>query len=150
MMPKDELPIVPLSVETVHGVAELAKACFTTPWSEAIYQRELTNPMGITYVCTANETVVGFLCCGYVLDELSINTLAVAPMYRRRGIARRLWNAMETRMRGICSVCYLEVRESNHAARTLYTALGFTQNGYRPRYYDAPEEAAVLMSKQLL
>ena len=49
----------------------------------------------------------------------------------------------------MCTVCYLEVRESNTAARTLYESLGFVQTGYRPRYYSQPEEAAVLMTAQL-
>ena len=84
-----------------------------------------------------------------MLDELTLNTLCVDAAYRRQGIARRLWNAVTEMIQGVCTVCYLEVRESNDAARTLYESLGFVQNGYRPRYYSEPEEAAVLMEKQL-
>ena len=87
--------------------------------------------------------------CNYVLDELTLNTLAVDAAYRRQGIARRLWNAVAELTAGMCRVCYLEVRESNLPARTLYESLGFVQNGYRPRYYQQPEEAAVLMEKKL-
>ena len=137
------------SPENIHGAAELAKACFTTPWSEEIYRRELENPQSVGFVWTENGRTVGMIHCNFVLDELTLNTLCVAPEYRRQGIAKRLWEAVCEMMQGVCTVCYLEVRESNLAARTLYESLGFVQNGYRPRYYSQPEEAAVLMQKDL-
>lgn len=149
MPPRDDLTISPLTDETVHGVAELAKRCFSTPWSEDIYRREVQNPMGFTLVCLHDTEVVGFINCGFVLDELTLNTLAVDETYRRRGIARNLWDAAREQIRDVCTICYLEVRESNLPARTLYESLGFAQNGYRPHYYQSPDEAAVLMSMPL-
>ena len=137
------------SEDNIAGAAALAAKCFTTPWSEAIYRRELENPLSIGFVCTDGGRVIGMIHCNYVLDELTLNTLAVDAAYRRQGIARRLWNAVAELTAGMCRVCYLEVRESNLPARTLYESLGFVQNGYRPRYYQQPEEAAVLMEKKL-
>lgn len=149
MKQKADLKFELMTAETVHGVSELAKSCFSTPWSEAIYQRELDNPHGFTYVCIDHSDVVGFINCGFVLDELTLNTLAVAAEYRRIGIARQLWNYAKEMINGICTICYLEVRESNLPAQALYHSLGFVQNGYRPRYYQEPEEAAVLMACNL-
>jgi ribosomal-protein-alanine N-acetyltransferase len=40
---------------------------------------------------------------------------------------------------------FLEVRESNTAARALYAKLGFSDAGTRPKYYSEPEESAVVM-----
>ena len=137
------------SAENIGGVAALAAECFTTPWSEAIYRRELENPQSVGFVCIENGAVIGFIHCNFVLDELTLNTLCVAEPYRRQGIARQLWDAVRSMMQGVCTVCYLEVRESNLAARTLYESLGFVQNGFRPRYYSLPEEAAVLMEAAL-
>ena len=149
MTQRADLTVEMFSAENIHGAAELAKRCFTTPWSESIYRRELDNPQSIGFVCTDGDAVVGMIHCNFVLDELTLNTLCVDAAYRRQGIARRLWNAVTEMIQGVCTVCYLEVRESNDAARTLYESLGFVQNGYRPRYYSEPEEAAVLMEKQL-
>ena len=134
----------------IHAAAELAAACFTTPWSEAIYRRELENPQSVGFICMIGGEAAGFIHCNFVLDELTLNTLCVAEKYRRQGIARALWSAVTEMMRGVCTVCYLEVRESNLPARTLYESLGFTQNGYRPRYYTQPDEAAVLMMCHLI
>ncbi len=145
MMLRADAGIEMFSDSNIHAVAELAKACFTTPWSEDIYRRELDNPQSVGFVCMIGGEAAGFIHCNFVLDELTLNTLCVAEKYRRQGIARALWAAVTEMMQGVCSVCYLEVRESNLPARTLYESLGFTQNGYRPRYYSQPDEAAVLM-----
>ena len=149
MTQRADLPVELFSAENIHGVAELAKCCFSTPWSEDIYRRELENPQSVGFVCTDGGRVVGMIHCNFVLDELTLNTLCIAPEYRRLGLAKRLWNAVREMMQGVCTVCYLEVRESNLPARTLYSSLGFVQNGYRPRYYSKPEEAAVLMEAKL-
>lgn len=149
MTPRDELRTELFSAENLHAVSLLTKRCFKAPWSEEIYRRELDNPQSVGFVCMAGAEAVGMIHCNFVLDELTLNTLCVDEAYRRRGIARMLWNAVTEMMRGVCTVCYLEVRESNTPARTLYASLGFVQNGYRPRYYSDPEEAAVLMAAQL-
>lgn len=150
MTQRDELRIELFSAENLHAVSELTKRCFTTPWSEEIYRRELDNPQSVGFACmTPDGTAAGMIHCNFVLDELTLNTLCVDEAYRRQGIARRLWQAATEMMCGVCTVCYLEVRESNTAARTLYESLGFVQTGYRPRYYSQPEEAAVLMTAQL-
>ncbi len=149
MTQKDDLRFLPMTAETVHAAAELAKECFSAPWSEAAYRRDLDDPQSAAFVCVAGEQVIGLIHCSFVLDELTLNTLAVAEPFRRLGIARKLWHTASAHFHGICSVCYLEVRESNLPARRLYESLGFVQNGYRPRYYSQPEEAAVLMCAEL-
>ena len=149
MMQRADLRIELFSPDNIHAAAELAKRCFSTPWSEDIYRRELENPQSVGFVCMDGAQAAGLIHCNFVLDELTLNTLAVDAAYRRQGIARRLWAAASEMVQGICTVCYLEVRESNLPARTLYESLGFVQTGYRPRYYTKPDEAAVLMTCKL-
>ena len=145
MMQRAERQLLPMTDETVHAACVLLRRCFRAPWSETIYRRDLADPQSLALLCMEDDTVIGFIHCSYVLDELTLNTLAVAPECRRQGIAKALWSEMLRRMHEICKVCWLEVRESNLPARTLYESLGFVQNGLRPRYYSDPEEAAVLM-----
>lgn len=149
MTQRDDLRYELFSAENLHAVSSLTKCCFSSPWSESIYQRELENPLSVGFVCMAGDKAVGMIHCNFVADELTLNTLCVDERYRRRGIARKLWAMVTEMMQGVCTVCYLEVRESNLPARTLYESLGFVQNGYRPRYYSDPDEAAVLMCCKL-
>jgi ribosomal-protein-alanine acetyltransferase len=77
--------------------------------------------------------------------EIEILNLAVAPEFRRQGIAHSLVRTVLENHRG---ECYLEVRESNYAARNLYQKLGFSEIGRRPDYYNSPTESAIVMRCQ--
>ena len=66
------------------------------------------------------------------------------------GLGRALMCELMRRLResGIDSLS-LEVRESNFPALALYTKLGFSQVGKRPRYYVNPTEDALILRKEL-
>lgn len=73
--------------------------------------------------------------------EREILNLAVAPRFRRIGIATALLNHELTRK----AVRFLEVRESNLAAQQLYRKFGFVEIACRPNYYQSPAERAIVM-----
>jgi ribosomal-protein-alanine acetyltransferase len=75
-------------------------------------------------------------------DEHEILNVAVAPAERRTGIGRIL---METALSSARGEWFLEVRESNRAAISLYESLGFSLSGRRENYYHDPSEAAIVM-----
>lgn len=87
------------------------------------------------------EPEAGFLAWREVAPgEFEILNLAVAPAARRRGIATRLWLAVRRPGRW-----FLEVRESNRAARDFYRKAGFQEIGERVRYYRNPDEKAIVL-----
>ena len=94
-------------------------------------------------VALAGGRVAGFLVCRDTAPgEAEVLNLAVAPEYRRRGIASALLATARERHPG---ELFLEVRESNAPAQALYGKLGFTIAGRRPGYYADPPETAVVM-----
>jgi [ribosomal protein S18]-alanine N-acetyltransferase len=94
-------------------------------------------------VAEVEGRVVGFL-AGRAIDdsEAELLNLAVAPDFRRKGIARALVQAFARTQKG---AIFLEVRESNQAARNLYKSLGFQEVGVRSRYYERCPESAIVM-----
>jgi ribosomal-protein-alanine N-acetyltransferase len=89
------------------------------------------------------EPEEGFLVWRYTTpDEVEILNLAVAPACRRQGVAKALLGALPK------ADIFLEVRESNQAARGLYRAAGFCEAGLRPGYYKNPSEGAIVMRLQ--
>ena len=90
--------------------------------------------------------VAGYVVGWHVLDEAELANLAVDPGIRGRGIGRLLLDAMlaDARSRESARV-FLEVRESNEAARQLYASRGFGQVGRRTKYYRGPEEDALIL-----
>ena len=75
-------------------------------------------------------------------DELEILNVAVDPSYRRRGMGGSLVRELIGKNPG---TVFLEVRQSNLAARKLYHSLGFETVGVRPDYYRDPVESAIVM-----
>ncbi|MGP0075561.1 MAG: GNAT family N-acetyltransferase [Bryobacteraceae bacterium] len=89
------------------------------------------------------EPIAGFLVSRSVADrEREILNIAIHPDFRRLHIATELLQAELARWPG---THFLEVRESNVAARSLYEGLGFQAVGERPAYYDNPSETGIVM-----
>lgn len=92
---------------------------------------------------TSADHITGFLVSRSVADkEREILNIAIHPDFRRLHIATELLKAELARWPG---AHFLEVRESNAAARRLYEGLGFQAIGERPAYYDNPSETGIVM-----
>jgi|ERR1035441_3058356 ribosomal-protein-alanine N-acetyltransferase len=94
-------------------------------------------------VAVCDGRVAGFAVARRVAeDESELLNLAVDPVFRRRGIGRRLVAELTSSHRG---ALWLEVRESNIGARNFYESLGFHEAGRRPGYYPDSAEGAIVM-----
>ena len=94
--------------------------------------------------------VIAYLCSRITGSEMSILRIAVLTKWRNSGIASWLLNrCFEIALtKGVTSV-FLEVRESNNAATSLYGKLGFMPVGKRPNYYSETGEDALVFMKKL-
>ena len=90
--------------------------------------------------------VVGFIVGRQVADEWEIENIAVTGAARRCGLGSRLVGELldHVRRRGGKTV-FLEVRESNRAARSLYEKWAFIEVGRRKEYYQNPAEDALVL-----
>ena len=133
----------------VAQIAQLEKRCFSDPWSENSIRSELTGRHSLRVVALDGDTVAGYIGSQSVLGESDMMNVAVAPEYRRRGIAQALILELIRRLsqQGNRSLM-LEVRASNTPAITLYHKLGFAQVGRRPNYYRNPKEDALILRKE--
>ena len=94
--------------------------------------------------------LLGFLVARHVATEWELENIVVAPAERRNGIGHQLLNALLAAAREAKSeAVFLEVRDSNTAARALYKKAGFAQTGRRRAYYASPAEDAVLYRLRL-
>jgi len=83
-------------------------------------------------------------------QDAELLNIAVHPEHRGKGLAGQMLDALliELRARGV-RTAFLEVRESNNAARGLYDSRGFTPIGRRRNYYRRPVEDALVMRRML-
>lgn len=131
---------------------EIEQAAHSVPWSKGT----LLNSQGEKYLnlCLRQHgRIVAFAICQCVLDEATLFNIAVEPQSQGKGYGKQLLNALleQLREQQIATV-WLEVRESNLAAQTLYYNLGFNTVTLRKNYYptaDGGRENAVVMAYYL-
>lgn len=122
-------------VEAVTGLERLLFGA--TAWTAETFWSELAAPDRWYVVASADDgTLLGYaglMCPG---AEADVQTVAVAPAARGRGLGGRLLDALvaEAARRGATSVL-LEVRADNAPAIALYASRGFERIAVRRAYY---------------
>ena len=146
----------------ITAMVAIERASFSDPWTAAAIASTLRYDHMRVLVAEERGGVSGDnggdgagRPLGYVVamiagPEAEIADLAVSPDARRRGIGRAMIDRLLADLGavGVVSV-FLEVRESNHAARALYESRGFHGIGRRRRYYRLPVEDALLLKREL-
>jgi ribosomal-protein-alanine N-acetyltransferase len=131
------------------SLTAVEEACFSRPLNETQISSLLRGENTVFLAVWEGERIVGSVWLQTVLDEGYIGNVAVLPAFRRQGIADALLSALDdlAEERGLRFLT-LEVRAGNHPARCLYEKHGYLPAGFRPGYYSAPKEDAVLMTKE--
>jgi ribosomal-protein-alanine N-acetyltransferase len=124
----------------------IERRCFSDPWSENSFREALESPWTFGLVAHTAGRITGYLIAREVAGTGEVLNLAVAPDFRRRGVARGLLGAglSYLRKRRVDEV-FLEVRESNQSAQALYLSSGFRPVGQRTAYYRNPKEDALVL-----
>jgi ribosomal-protein-alanine N-acetyltransferase len=146
----------PATISDLDAILQIEQQSFTAPWTRKMFEAELSgNKFGHLWSARlpgeddSPERLVGYISFWLVFEEFRLMTLAVAPGYRRHGIARvllqqaLLWAGDRGAGRAL-----LEVRASNIAAIRLYEQAGYQATGMRQRYYTDPVEDAVMMTME--
>ena len=143
--------IVDAELRHIDAVESIEKQCFSMPWSRNSLISQLPDDMHMFLVAENEQgTAIGYVGIMYVLDEGYISNVAVAPEYRRLGIADALIKTLVSKSEEkMLSFVTLEVREGNAPAIELYSKNGFSQVGLRKNYYEKPTENAILMTRFL-
>lgn len=151
-----EVRIVPAGVADAGLLLALEEVLFPEdPWTEGMIREELASPHSAYLLALApgdeGETaVLGYAGVKCVADAADVMTIGVLSDARRLGLGRALLDALVDLARSRGARCvFLEVRESNAAARALYASAGFTEIGRIRRYFRNPEEDAVGMRLDL-
>jgi [ribosomal protein S18]-alanine N-acetyltransferase len=121
------------------SVLEIERASFDDPYPESLFVSFLQRfPKGFR-VAVVKEILVGY--CVILpwkeRDSMVITSLAVAPEYRRRGIATLLLQDAIATTRQVqgAKILILQVSSENSAALKLYYRFGFAKTLDLPDYY---------------
>ncbi|MDJ0841954.1 MAG: ribosomal protein S18-alanine N-acetyltransferase [Acidobacteriota bacterium] len=115
---------------------------FPKPWSAETFVGE---PGRLGYGLWDGSRCVGYIYGSVVMDEAELWRIAILSEYRRRGLAAKLLRAFANGCRTLgAATVYLEVSALNRPALAFYIQSGFTEQGRRPNYYGAGDDALLL------
>lgn len=128
----------------IESLSLLEKSLFDSPWSDVQIRDHLHSKNLIWIDRDSSETIRGYLIVSEVLGDWEIFKVAVAPEFRRQGVASELiFHLEKCAQKG--DRIFLEVRMSNISAQKLYLSCGFSECGKRKRYYRDGEDALLMM-----
>jgi ribosomal-protein-alanine N-acetyltransferase len=140
-------------------LARLHKECFAKAWSQKQIMPMLAMPGAFVLVAERAGTAEGFIMVRSGGGEAEILTICVVPSARGHRLGQHLITASLAHLLACAEgedakalpPLFLEVAESNQAARALYVRMGFEVVGKRPNYYrhdDGSQETALMMKLQ--
>ncbi len=146
------IEIAPLEPKHLDEIEKIERASYPTPWSRTMFAGEIARTSSICLGAFRLRRLVGYLIVSRYPDAWHVMNIAVAPAWRRRGVATRLLEELFARADGAGRRGYtLEVRVSNGQAIRLYEELGFEARGIRRGYYiDNHEDALIMWREQPL
>ncbi len=119
----------------LNQVYEIEQKSYDYPWTLNGFEKSLDQ--GLNYVfCDADHKMLGYCCILPVLDEAHVLNICVAPKFQKQGIAKQAFLSILDGLKDRdFKIVFLEVRESNYPAQSLYKKLGFSEDGIRKGYY---------------
>jgi ribosomal-protein-alanine N-acetyltransferase len=139
--------IRPVRLEDLEDIMHIERASFAVAWEYTIYLRICmqngrisTDDGGLLLmdILEIDKKLAGYAV--WETDPVStrghILNLAIIEKEKRKGYGKLLLKHVQCSLKesGMSS-CYLEVRESNTAARQLYETMGYTASGRLDGYY---------------
>src|SRR5690242_8746055 len=139
-MPTRVRPALPADMERIQKIASQNSSA--AQWSEKQYEKLFAERSGLHLVLVAEEgeRVQGFVIGRLAGDQWEIENIAVDRALQRNGLGSQLVSNFLGQARQNGNSVFLEVRESNAAARNFYKKLGFFEAGRRKSYYRSPAE----------
>jgi [ribosomal protein S18]-alanine N-acetyltransferase len=127
------------------AIAAVHSASFQRGWGEDEIYRLLVETNVVGDRVTNGGKLTGFILSRIAAGEAEILSVAIAPAWRGRGLARPLLDLHLRRLAGLgVRSVFLEVGERNTPAGKLYRRAGFREVGRRQGYYEGGATALVL------
>ena len=125
-----------------HSVIEVSRQAFEHPDPIEYTQRSIEN--GRVWIAIEEDEVVGFLISKLKNSTPYVNSVAVLPAFRGKGIAKKLFEKFEEfygfQQKSEVKIFWLQVR-TNNPAQKLYFDLGYRVTGFDEHYYGQNEHA---------
>ncbi len=144
-MKRENVTIKNLTRYDVEDIYKLERVSFKIPWSKISVSNFLEMKNNEGYGLIYETMLIGYVLVSKLLDELTIDRIAIDENFRGRGLSTLLMNKIIEENKEFNFT--LEVSEKNEAAICLYKSCGFKAEGIRKDYYSQGEDAIIMWRK---
>lgn len=127
---------------SIHKISENS---LKNSWNLKSFQEDFNNIFSKYFSLIYKNEIIGFLSSWIIIDEITITNIGILEEFRGNHLSKTLLNNLFSLYKNFNF--FLEVRESNIIALSLYKSLGFIEISKRDSYYKNPTENAIIMKK---
>ena len=141
----------PMHEEDIDQVLEIERRSYPYPWTRLIFH-DCLHAGYSCWVSGRRGIIEGYGILSIASGESHLLNLCVRPESQQRGFGEKiLLYLIDLARRHDAEIIFLEVRESNTAARRLYEKMAFNELGRRRDYYpaDCGREDALILARVL-
>ncbi len=142
------MSFISLGKDDIELILAVQKDSFNDGWNRNMLQSAFNEGRFYAYGIYLDEKVKGIISYSLSLDSADIEGVVVISSERKKGYGKSLlaFALNDIKQKGVDRV-FLEVRESNFTAISLYQSLGFNKISVRKKYYSDGENAVVMLKE---
>lgn len=143
------MTLTPLTIKHVEDIVELQSQGFSDGWSKQALISGIEKGGLKGSLIYQEDKLIGFVTYSCNPDFCELMDILTHKDYRNQGVATLLLGELFEKAKATSPKIFLEVRESNTPAISLYLKHGFIKTSTRKKYYSDGENA-IVMEKELL
>jgi ribosomal-protein-alanine N-acetyltransferase len=134
-----------LDVEFDREISLIENRIHRNPWSQEQIKESFQNRNNLVIGAFNQDELIGYCFMLIAQTEAEILNIAIDINFQRKGLGETLLKECLERLESQkAKNLFLEVRQSNHAAKNLYSKMGFKTIGIRKNYYSDNEDASMM------
>jgi ribosomal-protein-alanine N-acetyltransferase len=134
-----------LDIEFNQEISLIENRIHRNPWSKEQIKESFQNKNNLAIGTFNQDELIGYCFMLIAQTEAEILNIATDINFQRKGLGETLLKECFERLKSHkVKNLFLEVRQSNHAAKNLYSKMGFKTIGIRKNYYSDNEDASMM------
>lgn len=134
--------------ENAFLISELFSKDFSDGWNEKVLKESFESGRFFALGVFEKEQLISVVTASVAGEDADIDAICTRSEFTRQGYAERLILSLENFLKDLkVKKIFLEVRESNIKARSLYSKCGFKQISIRKGYYGGKEDAIIMLKE---
>ena len=134
-----------LDIELNQEISLIENRIHRNPWSKEQIKESFQNKNNLAIGTFNQDELIGYCFMLIAQTEAEILNIATDINFQRKGLGETLLKECFERLKSHkVKNLFLEVRQSNHAAKNLYSKMGFKTIGIRKNYYSDNEDASMM------